>query len=188
MLPSGSAGQNRAGGRHGGERTNAVDRLIDVARDAQIRCRGSRDSRRVTAMSRASCRCTFTFHDCTDAFRNRGSIVDRREPGGPRRVDRARRAESSPPPSTASPNGGLPAVSLTAVVPGSSTARAYAARSTVRPSPTRSPRHADARLEVPVVLLVDLVDVDADAHKRRASRASKTTNRLSRSVGVTCHS
>ena len=32
------------------------------------------------------------------------------------------------------PNGGLPAVSLTAVVPGWSTARAYAARSTVRPS------------------------------------------------------
>ena len=32
------------------------------------------------------------------------------------------------------------------------------------------PGHADARLEVPIVLLIDLVDVDADAHERRARR------------------
>ena len=78
----------------------------------------------VAARSRASCRCTFTFHDCSEAFRNRGSTVDRREPGGSRRVDARWRERIEPDAVSGAANGGLPAVSLTAVVPGWSTARA----------------------------------------------------------------
>ena len=40
----------------------------------------------------------------------------------------------------------------------------------MRPSVRRRPRHAEARLEVPVVLLIDLVDVHADADQRRGGR------------------
>ena len=40
----------------------------------------------------------------------------------------------------------------------------------MRPSARRRPRHTEARLEVPVVLLVDLVDVHAHAGERRGCR------------------
>ena len=71
--------------------------------------------------SRASCRCTLTFHDCIDAFRNRGSTVAGARPAG-RVASIALASGIEPAAVSGAANGGLPAVSLTAVVPGSSAA------------------------------------------------------------------
>src|SRR6266850_7664960 len=85
------------------------------------------------AKSPANCRCMLTFQDRTDPFRNPGSVVTGARPAG-RAVSIASISGIDPVAVNGTPNGGLPAVSLTAVVPGSSAALAYAARSTVRPS------------------------------------------------------
>ena len=88
----------------------------------------------MTARSRASCRWTLTFHDCIDALRNPGSVVEGASPAGAA-ASTALTSEIVPVAVNGTPKGGLLAVSLTAVVPGSSTALAYPARRAVRPSP-----------------------------------------------------
>src|SRR5215207_9163842 len=86
----------------------------------------------VTASCRASCLCTCTFHDWSDAFRNRGSTDTGERPiAWVISIALARRI--GPAAVSGIANGGLPAVSLTAVVLGWSTADPYAARTTVRP-------------------------------------------------------
>ena len=123
----------------------------------------------VTANVAASCRCTFTFHDCIEAFRNRGSTVTGASPAGrvvsialtrgidPIAVSGAREWRIA---------GRVPDRRRARFVRGPAIGRAQH-RATVR---RETPGHADARLEVPIVLLIDLVDVDADAHERRARR------------------
>src|SRR5512144_2982955 len=61
----------------------------------------------VMAICGPSCRCTFTFQDCSDAFRNRGSIVAGARPTG-RVTWRAVATGTDPAAASGAANGGLP--------------------------------------------------------------------------------
>src|SRR6185503_2472998 len=86
----------------------------------------------ITASSAASCRCRLTFHDRSEALRNRGSTVTGARPMR-RVVVIASLTEIAPAAVSGIADGGLPAVSRTTVVLGWSTADPKAARTTVRP-------------------------------------------------------
>src|SRR3954464_3586556 len=86
----------------------------------------------MTASCGASSLCRFAFHDRREALRNRGSTVTGERPIGPL-VLTASSMEIEPVAVNGMANGGLPAVSLTTVVLGWSTATPYEARTTGRP-------------------------------------------------------